>query len=251
MNRVNYKTLFSKISNGMGILNTIKDSILNLVFPINCISCGVSGVDLCINCIRDFPSAERESAEWIFPLYDYRHPPVKKALWLLKYKDKKRLAKIFAEILYGNIIEELSDLSVMQNFTDAILIPIPLSKKRYRERGYNQAELICKELVKIDQATYLRDSVNMSKSNFTLIGDILIKPKETKHQAHIENRSERLKNIVGSFAVKNAEGNISLIKGKNIILIDDITTTGATLAEARKILKQSGARKIIAFTIAH
>lgn len=191
---------------------------------------------MCLICLGDSPPAERESAKWIFPLYDYRHPPIKKALWLLKYKGKKRLAGIFAEVLYSRILEELSDLSIMENFHNPILIPIPLSKKRYRERGYNQAELICKELVRLD-----------NNVNFKLKNNILIKPNNTKHQAHIENRGERLKNIIGSFAVKDTE----LIKNRNIILIDDITTTGATLAEARKVLKQSGARKIIAFTVAH
>ena len=133
-------------------------------------------------------------------------------------------------------MEELSELSVMENFREPLLIPIPLSPKRYRERGYNQAELICRELIKIDR-----------NKNFKLEKNILIKPKETEHQARIKNRRERLENIVGSFSVKNVES----IKNRNIILIDDITTTGATLAEARKILKKSGARKIIAFTVAH
>ncbi len=220
----------------MRFLNTIKENILNLVFPVHCLSCGTSGSDLCMKCINDFPPAERETAGWIFPLFDYRHPSVKNGLWLFKYKNKKRLAKIFAEILYGKILEELSDLSVMQNFNDAILIPIPLSKKRYRERGYNQAELLCKELVKLD-----------SNVNYKLENNVLVKPKETEHQARIENRAERLKNIVGSFALQNENS----IKNRNIILIDDITTTGATLTEAKKILKKSDARKIIAFTIAH
>ena len=224
----------------MRFLNTILNSILNLIFPVNCISCGVSGVNLCLTCLSDFPPAERETAPWIFPLYDYRHPPIKKALWLLKYKGKKRLAYIFAEILYGKILEELSDLAVMENFNNVILIPIPLSKKRYRERGYNQAELICKELAKLD-----------NNVNFKLGNNVLIKIKDTKHQAHIGNRNERLENIIGSFAVKNTKENISLIKNRNVILIDDIITTGATLNEARKTLKQSGARKVIAFTIAH
>ncbi|TSC77716.1 MAG: putative amidophosphoribosyltransferase [Parcubacteria group bacterium Gr01-1014_24] len=218
----------------MRFLNTI----LDMVFPVNCISCGKPGVNLCLICLLDSPLAERENARWIFPLYDYRHPPIKKALWLFKYKGKKRLASIFAEILYGKIMEELSELSLMENFREPILIPIPLSAKRYRERGYNQAELICKELIKLD-----------NNVNFKLENNILIKPRDTKHQAHIENRSERLKNIIGSFTVKNES--INLIKGRNIILIDDITTTGATLTEARKTLKQAGARKIIAFTVAH
>lgn len=219
----------------MQFLNTI----LDIVFPVKCTLCGKNGADLCLDCLKDAPAAERESARWIFPLYDYRHPGTKKALRLLKYKGKKRLAKLFAKILYDKILEELSELSVMENFTNPILIPIPLSPKRYRERGFNQAELICRELIKINN---LRDSVDIK-----LEKNILIKPKETEHQARIKDRNARLKNIVGSFAVKNNEK----IKNRNIILIDDITTTGATLSEAKKVLKQSGARKVIAFTVAH
>ena len=254
----------------MHFLNTI----LDIVFPVKCMLCGQAGADLCLGCLKDAPPAERESAEWIFPLYDYRHPIIKKSLWLLKYKGKKRLAKIFAEIIYEKILEELSELSVMENFTNAILIPIPLSPKRYRERGYNQAELICEEIIKINNLRnhltppfdklraplsltrrgaggevdnpHLRHGVNMQLEN-----NVLIKIKETEHQARIKNRNIRLKNLVGSFAIKNTEKNSNLIKGRNIILIDDITTTGATLAEAKKILKQAGARKIIAFTVAH
>src|SRR3989344_5149607 len=155
-------------------------------------------------------------------------------------KSEKKFLNIFAEILYGKILEELSDLSIMENFRNAILIPIPLSSKRYRERGYNQAELLCENLVKLDENV-----------NFKLEKNILIKQIDTKHQAHILNRSERLKNIVGSFTILYTGKNIGLIKNKNIILIDDITTTGATLTEARKVFKQAGARKIIAFTVAH
>lgn len=216
----------------MILLNTI----LDIIFPVKCIVCGKKDTDLCLSCLSDAGGAERESADWIFPIYDYRHPVVKKSLWLLKYKGKKRLAKLFAEIIYEKIMEELSELSIMENFRDVILIPIPLSPKRYRERGFNQAELICKELIKID-----------NNVNFKLENNVLVKPQETKHQTHIENRGERLKNIIGSFAVKNT----ALIKNRNIILIDDIITTGATLNEAKKILKKEGARKIIAFTVAH
>ncbi len=226
----------------MDFLHTISNTILNTLFPIHCLACGKSGTDLCVDCLSDSPYAERETLKWIFSIYDYRHPPLKKALWLLKYKGKKRLAKIFAEILYGKIMEELSDLVVMENFINIILIPVPLSKKRYRERGYNQAELICRELIKIN---LLRKGTEIQLEN-----NVLIKTKETKHQARIENRTERLKNIIDSFGIKS-ETQKTLIKHKNIILIDDITTTGATLNEARKILKNAGAKKVIAFTIAH
>ncbi|MEI6281035.1 MAG: phosphoribosyltransferase family protein [bacterium] len=246
----------------MRFLNTI----LNIIFPIRCVFCGKNNSDLCQNCLSEATGAERESENWIFPIYDYRNPIIKKSLSLLKYKGKKRLAKIFAGIVYEKILEELSELSTMENFRGPILIPIPLSPKRYRERGYNQAELICRELIKIDK---LRNHLTPSPSpnlgeggrrsgevlvfhkTFTLENNILIKIKETEHQARIKDRRIRLKNLSNSFAIKNGERGEVMLKGKNIILIDDITTTGATLSEAKKILKQAGARKVIAFTVAH
>lgn len=219
---------------------------MNIVFPVKCILCGKTGVDLCLECLSGAPGAERESAKWIFPLYDYRHPAIKKSLWLLKYKGKKRLANVFAEIIYEKILEELSDLSIMENFNNIILIPIPLSPKRYRERGFNQAQLLCEEIIKINN---LRGDVGSGGINLSLENNVLTKPKETEHQVRIKDRRARLKNLSGSFTVKNEKTNF--IKNRNIILIDDITTTGATLTEAKKVLKQAGARKVIAFTVAH
>ncbi len=211
-------------------------TILDIVFPIRCLGCKREGQDLCFICLKEAPSPERESLGWIFPIYDYRSTPIKKAIGALKYKNKKRIAKIFAEMLYPRILEELSDLKILKNFQNGILIPIPLSQKRLKERGYNQTQLICKELIKLDD-----------NKNYTLMSDILVKIKETEHQAHIKDRNQRLKNLVNSFDIKRAE----LLTGRNIILIDDVTTTGATLSEAKKILKQNGAKHIIAFTVAH
>lgn len=216
----------------MKFLNTI----LDIVFPVNCISCKEKGSLLCVKCLLTSPEAERESADWIFPLFDYRYPPIKKAIWLLKYKGKSRLANVFADVMYSRILEELADLAQFENFRKPILIPIPLAPKRHRERGFNQATLLCKRLVELDK-----------NINFKLEKNVLIKPKDTEHQARIEDRSKRLKNIGGSFVVKNPEK----IKNRNIVLIDDVTTTGATLSEAKKTLRQAGAKKIIAFTIAH
>jgi len=219
-------------------LKRILHSVLDIIFPSCCISCGKRGPEFCLECISQSRAAERESEIWIFPIFDYRHPPLKKAVHALKYKGNKRIARIFAEVLYSRMVEELSDLDTMENFRDPILVPIPLSAKRKRERGYNQAELMCDELLNI----HLRHSVDWKLSK-----NILYKPKDTIHQAHIENRSARLKNVIGSFAIKNNH----FLQGRNIILIDDVTTTGATLSEARKMLKRAGARRIIAFTIAH
>ena len=239
----------------MGFLNTI----LEIVFPSKCILCDKKGSDLCLSCISISPPAERETVDWIFPLYDYRHPAIKKSLWLLKYSGKKRLANIFAEVVYDKILEELSDLIIFENFTEPILVPIPLSTERYKERGFNQAELICQEIIRIsksrnltpDPSPYQGEGCQRRGEVFTLGKNILIKPKDTEHQARIKDRKIRLKNISGSFALRNDIEKLKLIKNRNIILIDDITTTGATLNEARKVLKKAGVRKIIAFTVAH
>src|SRR4051812_16230028 len=126
------------------------DSLFEIIFPSRCLVCGKRGTEMCLPCLREAPAAERESAEWIFPLYDYRHPAIKKSLWLLKYKGKRRVTRVFAGTLYEKILEELSDLALLENFTEPLLIPIPLSKTRYHERGFNQAELLCREIIKIN-----------------------------------------------------------------------------------------------------
>ena len=215
------------------------NTILDLIFPVNCICCGQNGQYICFECLSRSKNAVRECPDWIFPLYDYRHPPVKKAVWLLKYKSKRQIAKIFAEVLYERILEESEDLKYMENFQKPIIIPIPLSKKRLKERGYNQSELMAREMLKIDKE---RSGIFQS-----LETGVLVKIRDTEHQARIKDRKHRLETPKGSFAVIESDQ----IKGQNVILIDDVVTTGATLSEAKRTLKKAGARKIYAFTLAH
>jgi ComF family protein len=214
----------------------VMHTILDLIFPASCLSCHKKGVDFCASCLLACPPASRECASWIFPLYDYRHLPIRQAIQFLKYKNKKRIAGILARVLYRRILEELADLSRLENFREPLLIPIPLSTRRLRERGFNQVLLLGKKLSKLDK-----------EKNFQLVKNVLFKSKETPHQARIEARQKRLENIRGSFSVRNADK----IKNRNILLLDDVVTTGATLTEAKKILREAGARKIIAFTLAH
>lgn len=224
-------------------------TILSAVFPERCLGCGRAGTVFCSECLAACPSALRESAKWIFPAFDYRHPMVKKSLWLFKYKGRRRLAPIFGEIIYGKMMEELSELGAMENFRKPLLVPIPLSRKRLRERGYNQAELMCLELVKINslRPTDAKAMAGRGGLNFTLAKNVLCKPKDTEHQARIKDRRKRIENMRGTFAVLGGEQ----LKGRNVVLIDDILTTGATLAEARRVLRRAGARKVVAFTVAH
>jgi competence protein ComFC len=220
----------------MGFLNTIKNNILDIVFPETCLSCGKDGSYLCKTCLLQSPAAERETLEWIYPLFDYRHPAIKKSITFFKYKGRKNLVDVLADVVYERMIEELSELKRMENFENPLIIPVPLSPRRYKERGFNQSEVLARKIIEKDK-----------EKIFTLVTNALVKTKDTPNQADIKDRGERLKNLSGSFALKDN----SLIKDKNIILIDDVTTTGTTLLEARKILKQGGAKKVIAFTVAH
>ena len=169
-------------------------------------------------------------------IVSYKNRLVKKAIWSLKFGNNQQLAKLFAEILYDNLIEELSNLNLTINFTQPILITVPLSRQRYRERGYNQVELIAKEIVKIDQNNFLEYKKGVLK-----------KIKNTPPQSHAKNKTERMENLKGCFKVAN----LTAIKNQNIILLDDVTTTGATLTEVVRTLKSAKPKQIICVTFAH
>ncbi|MCI0542404.1 hypothetical protein L0Y69_01445 [bacterium] len=116
-----------------------------------------------------------------------------------------------------------------------LLVPIPLSKERLQKRGFNQSELIAKYLTRLAPEIFENRS------------DILARIKNTEHQTLLKNREERLKNLKGSFVVKNPDA----IRGKIITLIDDVATTGTTLIEARRALLAAGARRVYGATVAH
>ena len=214
----------------------IFNKILDFIFPVYCLGCRKQGCHLCSSCIDTIPPCEEQVSSYIFTIFDYRNPLIKQAIWKLKYRNKKEIAIDLAQTIYDRLLEELSELQIMENFVNPILIPIPLHKKRLRERGYNQAEIIAKEIIKNDIG-----------NTFTLLTHVLYKIKDTESQMSIKDRKKRLKNLRGAFIVKNPEQ----VQKRNIILIDDVTTTGATLNEAKKVLEKAGARKVIGFTVAH
>jgi len=183
---------------------------------------------------RKIDTSDLES-EQIYPIFDYKDELVRGAIWELKYHKNGRIANILGEILQDEILAIVSDLATWNNFTEPILIPIPVSKERLRERGYNQCELLAKEILA------------NSGGFLTLDEKVLRKIKDTGSQTSRKNKKERIENLKGCFAVEHPEK----IKGKNIILLDDVITTGSTLREARKVLLKSGARKVIAVTVAH
>ena len=169
-------------------------------------------------------------------VFRYADPLVREAIREVKYRGNRKIAEKFGEILYTIILDDLEDTFSFQNFSSPLLIPIPSSSRHKKERGFNQTELLAESVLLFD-----------TNKIFEYRKNILIKIKNTIPQTKTKSRSERFKNPVGSFGVKNA----FRVKGRNIILIDDIVTTSSTLKEAGKVLKKAEARKVVAYAVAH
>jgi len=178
----------------------------------------------------------------VISLWSYENEIVKKAVRELKYHGKQMLARDLAASLYDKVLETIAEdlsycdpLGTHADIEKYILIPIPMHPARQRSRGYNQAELLAKEIALL------------GPEFFTCETNILVKNRETESQVSVHDREKRLRNIRGSFSVAHPERTA----GKNVILIDDVVTTGATLAEARKTLLTAGAKRVLSITVAH
>jgi len=172
---------------------------------------------------------------YVVSFFSYKEPLLKDMIWAFKYKGKKELSKHFATVMHDFILEEDVDENLLGTFSNPLLVPIPISSSRKQERGYNQAELIANDISKLSQ------------NCFVVLTDVLHKKHTKEHQARTKQKGSRKKNIIGSLYIKNSEK----IENKNIILIDDVITTGSTIEEARKVLLQAGAKEVRALTVAH
>lgn len=208
---------------------------INIIFPQKCAHCGKSNALICPECLDLISSAKPPEYAFITSLFDYHNPEIRKVIWQFKYKNARGVAKCFGERLYEEIIADLGDSLYFSRDETILVAPIPLHKKRLRERGYNQSELLAQEIIKYD-----------TEGIFKLTPTALMRTRATNAQAKKERRATRFENLRGAFSA-----NPELVYRKNIILIDDVTTTGATLAEARKALLKAGARDVKAWTVAH
>lgn len=172
--------------------------------------------------------------DWVHPLFHYKDNKVRALIWELKYKENTRCLDYLGRLLYEEIIAPVSDIALFNNDAEFLLIPIPMTNERRTERGYNQSEYIAKSVLENDLGHTL-----------VYAPQWLLKTKETPRQSQSESRQERISNLLGAFQADPR------VEGKYIILIDDVVTTGSTLSEARKTLQESGARDVLAFTIAH
>ncbi len=167
-------------------------------------------------------SFKNEINNSIFP---YQEPIIKELVWQIKYKKNKKAMEIAGYSLYCELIKLNEPL---------ILIPIPISNIRRKERGFNQCELIIDEVIKYDKNQFF-------KKDF----DFLIRNKHIDKQTY-KNRKERIINSQNIFSIVK-----DIDKKQKIVIIDDVTTTGSTLNEAKRCLNESGYNNIRTLTLTH
>lgn len=198
--------------------------VLHILFPSKCIGCGKESVALCTRCITLSRKALTVPHPYIVASFDFKDPLIKKAIHALKYYHRKDLV----EPLSVQLAKDSKQLFLP---SDTILVPIPMPTTRKLFRGYNQATLIAHIL----HATL----------GFSINETLLTRVRTPLRQATLIDKKARTRNQEGSFTASRES------RGKTILLIDDVTTTGATLEEARKTLLKQGAYQVFAATLAH
>lgn len=227
------------------MLKELWQNLLDLIFPRHCVCCGKSNPcdgygHLCAKC-RNAPFSKqvnrcKKCAEIVagdVPLQtcakcdtlDFSFDSAKVAceyadagrilILELKYQRASFLAKDIAKIISESE-------GFVEYFKDSVLVPVPLHPKKYRKRGYNQSEEICKAILKQNP------NLNISLSK------MLRRKKATPTQTAL-TRDAREKNVRGAFELRKT----SLPRNSKIIILDDVMTSGATLNECAKVLKKS------------
>lgn len=149
----------------------------------------------------------------------YYEGVLKKCVRAFKYQKRKGMINVFKKIMDG------------VSATADIIVPVPIHRTRLLARGFNQSEMIAKKL--------------SGSLSIPITANTLLKIKNTPPQMSL-SKSERMKNLKGSLGVKNT----ALVRGRHILLVDDVTTTGATLDAAAIELYKVGAKQVSAFTLA-
>ncbi len=170
-------------------------------------------------------------ADHSFSLFAFREgDEFSKLIYGLKYGGMKRLGAWLGR-LFGNELEKYSRENNLSEFD--LIIPVPLFKTKLRERGYNQSDFICKGVNEIFRINFIPDLVKRIRHTST----------QTKL-----SREERIRNMKDAFEINKKYENE--IIGKNIILIDDVVTTGSTMNEVIKILKENQCGEVLAGCLA-
>lgn len=235
----------------MRLIYKLKNLFLDILFPPICFVCAnnlqkeekenkicqkcldsiiINSSFFCSKCRARLPdnkkNCHRETKFLLAAAANYQNETIKKITKFLKYNKWKTLIRIITPFI-GEYLNNLN-----YNFSGFAALPIPLHPDRMKKRGFNQSELIAEFFCR--------------KTGAILKTDNLKRIKPTKTQAELKNAEERKANVKNCFELNNPEE----IRNKNVLLIDDVFTTGSTISEAAETLKKAGANKIIAFVFA-
>lgn len=222
----------------------IQEKIINLIYPQTCGICGkINNKTVCSKCNIQLKKQEKigiltkekleenslemeKNFEELMYIFKYEGQ-IRELILDYKFNEKSYMYKTFVNFLLKNkkIFENIKKYDK--------IIPVPISKKRYKERGYNQSLLIAKEISM--QISY--ETNNNIK--LELVNNCLIKTKNIIEQSKL-NKEDRQHNIQGVYTLMNG----SILTNKSILLIDDIYTTGSTVNECSRVLQQAKPNKI-------
>ena len=207
--------------------------MLDLIYPNVCGICGkISKDNLCKKCeikikenqIKLFSQYKNTYFDECIHMYKYEGI-IREKIIEYKFQDKAYLYKTFSKMILKN--EKVC--GILKKYD--IIIPVPIHRLRKKKRGYNQTELIVNFLGK--------------QLNLEICKNVLFKSKNVISQSEL-NKEDRWNNVKDAFIIKNAVK----VNNKKILLFDDVFTTGSTVEECSRILKEAGARKIGVLTIA-
>lgn len=212
----------------------IWQNALDFIFPPSVSELELRNLDR-ENVFNRLPECKSSEFPFIKSVFSYKNEIVRELIWQIKYKKNRGAIDIAGYALYSKLLE-LYKLNI-ENGEQILLVPIPISKERRKERGYNQCELI------IDSVKS-HDTDNIFIYDYSLLKRISNIEKQT-----FKNRSERIENAKNIFDI-NKKNNI-YDKKINIILIDDVSTTGSTLSVAREMFKTNSYENVYGLSLAH
>ncbi len=229
--------------------------LVSLVFPYRCLGCReflehgyicqpcLQSVPVryrleCIGCRQTSPGGltcddckKENPLNRVFIVADYRDPVVARAIRAMKYKFLQELAEPLAQLASTYIQNQVGTHKISFPGENFVVIPIPMHQRRQNWRGFNQAVLM---------ADLVAARYRLERS------DTLVRVSHRATQAGISDRSTRMQNIKHAYTCPLPDS----VQGRNVLLIDDVCTTGATLNECARVLKSVGARTVSALVIA-